>query len=99
MIKRVKCALVSFLLFSLPAMIAWAATGEEKAPNFAARQVKTEGLSAFNAFFAVWYNSNKIIFAAIVTVLMGLAGAAIAFITEILLKRVGLDVSKIEHNE
>jgi hypothetical protein len=65
----------------------------------ATRQVKLVGLSAVNAFFAGWYNDNKWIFAIIVTVIMGVVGGVIALLTDIGLKVIGMDVSKIEHHE
>jgi hypothetical protein len=90
--------MLNFLLLALPAL-AWAAEPGEKVADFAKNQVKVEGLSAMNAFFATWYNSNKMVFAIIVTVVMGLLGGIIAFVTDIFLKAVGLDVSKIDHHE
>ena len=50
-------------------------------------------------FFAGWYNDNKWVFAIIVTVIMGLIGGIIAFVTDIFLKAAGLDVSKMDHHE
>jgi hypothetical protein len=78
--------------------LAWAAAGE-KVPDMATRTVKVEGLSAINRFFASWYNTNKWVFAIIVTVLMCLVGVAIAAVTDVLLKNIGMEVSKIEHHE
>lgn len=96
--RKLNVLMLNFLLLALPAL-AWAAAPGEKAPDMAARQVKVEGLSFLNAFFAGWYNDNKIVFAIIVTVLMGAVGGIIAFVTDIILKVVGMDVSKIEHHE
>ncbi len=87
----------NFFLLAGPGL-AWAAGGE-KAPDMAQRQVKLDGLSSINYFFASWYNSNKWVFAIIVTLLMCLIGVMIAFVTDIILKAVGMEVSKIEHHE
>ena len=96
--KRVCVILLNLCLLGLPAL-AWAAEPGEKVPDMATRQVTTVGLSAINLFFAGWYNDNKWVFAIIVTVMMGLMGGIIAFVTDIFLKTVGLDVSKMDHHE
>lgn len=96
--KKLPALILNFLLLALPALV-WAAGPGEKAPDMATRQVKVEGLSFINAFFAGWYNDNKMVFAIIVTVIMGLVGGIIAFVTDIILKFIGMDVSKIEHHE
>jgi hypothetical protein len=90
--------MLNFLLLAAPTAQVWAAGGKAP-PDMAARQVKMAGLSAINAFFAGWYNDNKMVFAIIVTVIMGAVGGLIAFVTDIILKIVGMDVSKIEHHE
>ena len=96
--KRLWAVIINLLLLAAPAL-AWAAGPGEKVPDMGARKVATAGLSAINMFFAGWYNDNKWIFAIIVTVIMGLMGGIIAFVTDIFLKAAGLDVSKIDHHE
>lgn len=96
--KRIWAIIFNFLLLTAPALV-WAAEPGEKIPDMATRQVATVGLSAINMFFAGWYNDNKWVFAIIVTVIMGLIGGIIAFVTDIFLKAAGLDVSKMEHHE
>ena len=97
MMRKALIALFNLLLLGLPAL-AWAAGGE-KVPDMAARQVPDVGLGAVNHFFAQWYNDNKMIYALIVTVIMCALGMLIALVTDILLKAIGMDVSKIEHHE
>lgn len=97
--KRLNLLLLSLGLLLITAVLAGAAEPGEKAVDLGARQVKMEGLSLINAFFAGWYNSNKYVFVVIVTVVMGVIGALIAFVTDLFLKAVGMDVSKIEHHE
>ena len=96
--KRLWAIIINFLLLTAPALV-WAADPGEKIPDMATRQVATAGLSAMNLFFAGWYNDNKWVFAIIVTVIMGVIGVIIAFVTDIFLKRAGLDVSKMDHHE
>jgi len=97
-LKRLWTIIINLLLLTAPALV-WAADPGEKMVDMGTRQVATAGLSAINLFFAGWYNDNKWVFAIIVTVLMGLVGGIIAFITDIFLKAAGLDVSKMDHHE
>lgn len=96
--KRLWVILCNLCLLGLPSLV-WAAGPGEKVPDMATRKVATVGLSAINLFFAGWYNDNKWVFAIIVTVIMGLIGGIIAFVTDIFLKAAGLDVSKMDHHE
>ena len=96
--KRLWVIFLNFLLLGLPVTMVWAAAGE-KSPDLSKHTVKVEGLNTINHFFAVTYNENKLLFAVIVTVLMGLIGVLIAAVTDVILKVVGLEVSKIEHHE
>ncbi len=95
--RKALITIFNLLLLGLPAL-AWAAGGE-KVPDMSARQVPDAGLGAINHFFASWYNSNKYVYAIIVTIIMCLLGMLIALVTDILLKAVGMEVSKIEHHE
>jgi hypothetical protein len=97
-LKRLWVIFFNLGLLALPSLV-WAAGPGEKVPDMATRKVATAGLSAFNLFFAGWYNDNKWVFAIIVTVMMGLMGGIIAFVTDIFLKAAGLDVSKMDHHE
>jgi hypothetical protein len=97
-LKRLWVIIINLLLLTAPALV-WAAGPGEKVPDMGTRKVTTVGLSGMNMFFAGWYNDNKWIFAIIVTVIMGLMGAIIAFVTDIFLKAAGLDVSKMDHHE
>ena len=96
--KRLWVILFNLCLLGLPSLV-WAAGPGEKVPDMGSRQVATAGLSAINLFFAQWYNDNLWVYAIIVTVLMGLMGGIIAFVTDIFLKMIGMDVSKMDHHE
>ncbi|OGP70197.1 MAG: hypothetical protein A2Y80_04505 [Deltaproteobacteria bacterium RBG_13_58_19] len=97
--KNLGAIIVNFFLLTIPLALAWAAEPGEKTADFATKQVKVAGLNAVNYFFASYYNENKLMFAIIVTVIMGAVGGIIAFVTDRILKIVGMDVSKIEHHE
>ena len=98
MLKRLLMVFLNFLLLAAPGAMAYAAGGE-KVPDMATHKVKMAGLSAINAFFAGWYNDNKYVFALIVTFIMLAVGMMIALVTDVILKIIGMDVSKIEHHE
>jgi hypothetical protein len=98
MLKRFLVVIMNSYLLLLPTL-AWSAAPGEKAPDMAVRQVKLEGLGFLNHFFAGWYNDNKMVFAIIVTVIMGVVGMLIALVTDVILKNIGMEVSKIEHHE
>lgn len=94
--KRLGIIIFNFFLLTVPATLVWAAS--EKA-ELLDKKLDLSKLSGVNHFFAKWYNENMWVYAIIVTVLMGVMGGIIAFVTDIFLKMVGLDVSKMEHHE
>ena len=95
-LKRLIVIILNFALLTLSANLVWAAGEKAEALE---KKVRLEGLSSLNYFFAKWYNDNLWIYATIVTVLMAVVGMLIALVTDIFLKAIGLQVSKIEHHE
>jgi hypothetical protein len=96
-LKRLWIIIFNLLLLGLP-VLAWASGGGEKATKLE-RKVDLANLSGLNYLFASWYNDNIWLYAIIATVLMGVIGLIIALVTDIILKMIGLEVSKIEHHE
>jgi hypothetical protein len=96
-LKRWSAIILNFLLLAAPALV-WAAEGLD-VPEELGKKVDLANLSGINYFFAQWYNDNLWVYATIVTVLMGVVGFAIALVTDVILKMVGMEVSKIEHHE
>jgi hypothetical protein len=96
-LKRLRIIIFNLLLLGLP-VLAWAGGGGEKA-TMLERKVDLTNLSGINYLFASWYNDNIWLYAIIVTVLMGVVGLGIALGTDIILKMIGMEVSKIEHHE
>ena len=80
----------------MPATLVFAA--EEKA-ELLEKKVDLTNLSGLNYFFGKWYNENLWVYALIVTMLMGVVGLLIAVGTDLILKMIGMEVSKIEHHE
>ena len=93
--KRLAVIIFNFFLLTMPALV-WAAAEKAEALE---KKINLGNLGGINYFFAKWYNENMWVYAILVTVLMGVMGAIIAFVTDIFLKMVGLDVSKMEHHE
>ncbi len=93
--KRILVVIFNFFLLSLPTLV-WAAAEKAEAME---HKVNLTGLTGINHFFGKWYNDNLWVYATMVTVLMGVVGMLIALVTDIFLKMVGLEVSKIEHHE
>jgi len=96
-VKRFSVIIINFLLLGVPALVC-AGEGLD-IPEELNKKVDLANLGGLNYFFAKWYNDNLWVYATIVTVLMGLAGFAIALVTDVILKMIGMEVSKIEHHE
>ncbi len=95
--KRFYIIIFNLLLLGLPTL-AGAAEGLD-VPEALEKKVDLSKLSGLNYLFAKWYNENIWLYAIIVTVLMGAIGLIIALSTDIILKMIGMEVSKIEHHE
>ena len=95
--KRLSVIIFNFLLLSVPTLV-WAAEGLD-VPEELGKKVDLSNLSSINYFFAKWYNDNLWVYATIVTVLMGVVGLVIAVGADVILKMIGMEVSKIEHHE
>jgi hypothetical protein len=63
------------------------------------RQVNTAKLTGIDQWLANIYNSQKFVFAIIVTTTMATVGILFALIADIILKVLGLEVTKIQHHE
>ena len=96
--KRLQVILFNFLLLLVPGALAWAGEGLD-IPEELGKKVDLTKLTGINYFFAHWYNDNIWLYAIVVTLLMGLLGLAIALVTDIILKVIGMEVHKIEHHE
>ena len=95
--KRLRIIIFNVLLLSLPVW-AWAGGGGKAATKLD-RKVDLANLTGLNHLLASWYNDSIWLYAIVATVLMGVIGLIIALVTDVILKMVGLEVSKIEHHE
>jgi hypothetical protein len=96
-VKKFSAIILNFLLLAVPALV-WAGEGLD-VPEELGKKVDLANLSGINHFFAQWYNENLWVYATIVTALMGLLGLAIALVTDVILKMIGMEVHKMEHHE
>jgi ABC-type phosphate/phosphonate transport system permease subunit len=95
--KRFSVIIINFLLLGVPALVC-AAEGLE-IPDELNKKINLANLSGFSHFFAKWYNDNLWVYAIMVTLLMGIVGLTIAVVADVILKMIGMEVSKIEHLE
>ena len=93
--KRLWVVIFNLGLLGLPTL-AFAAAEKAEALE---KKIDVTKLGGLNYFFASWYNDNMWLYAIIVTVLMGVIGLAIAVVTDLILKMIGMEVHKIEHHE
>jgi hypothetical protein len=59
----------------------------------------TSKLEGIRLWLTNLYNDQRLFFALVVTLSMGLIGIIIAFVTDFILKLFGLEVGKIQHHE
>jgi ABC-type phosphate/phosphonate transport system permease subunit len=71
----------------------------EKDETALTMKAKTEKLSGINLFIANLYNEDRVLYAALVTVVMAVLGTSLAFLTDLALKALGLEVARISHRE
>lgn len=62
-------------------------------------KVDISNLTGLRLWIVNLYNDERLLFALLVTFVMAGVGISIAFITDIILKLFGLEVTKIEHHE
>ena len=77
----------------------WASGEGLDIPESLEKKVSLEGLSGISLFFAKTYNDNLSLYALICTVLMAAVGVSIAYVVDLILKAIGMEVGKIEHKE
>ena len=62
-------------------------------------KVDTRNLSGVDLLIANLYNDDKVLYATVVTLVMAVLGTSLAFLTDLVLKALGLEVSRISHRE
>jgi len=62
-------------------------------------KVDTKNLSGVNLWIADLYNNDRLMYSIVVTLVMAILGTTMAFGTDLILKMLGMDVTKISHRE
>ena len=96
--KRLCVIIFNFFLLTVPSSLLWASEGLD-IPKELGKKIDLTNLSRIDYFFAHWYNDNLWVYAIMVTALMGFLGLAIALVTDVILKMIGMEIHKIEHHE
>ena len=87
-----------FLFVSIPKSPA-ASEGSEKESTALNQKIDTSRLSGIDQWIAEMYNGDRTLYAIVVTLVMAALGASLAFLTDLVLKALGLEVSRISHRE
>lgn len=95
--KRIFFYFLLITLYLIQHSFAFAGGGHEGEPI--PGTVRLDKLSGISLWLAQLYNDDKLLFAILVTVSMGVIGLIIGNLTDFILKIFGLDVSKISHHE
>ena len=75
------------------------AIASEKQETALTMKADTNHLSGINLFIARLYNEDRVLYATMVTLVMAVLGTSLAFVTDLVLKALGLEVSRISHRE
>ena len=75
------------------------AMANEKEETTLSLKIDTKKLSGINLVIARMYNEDRVLYAAMVTIVMAVLGTVLAFLTDLVLKALGLEVSRISHRE
>ncbi len=98
---RLRTGLALTVLLVIPALLT--ASEGNGVPEALKRTISLDGLSGFNRVIAEIYNSQhwgqRWLYALSCTATMAVVGIVIAFVTNLLLKALGLEVHKISHRE
>ena len=88
------------LIFQFAPLVARASSGEGlDVPEALNHKVPLEGLAGLSLLFSKLYNENLWLFAIVCTVLMAVVGMAIALVTDVILKAMGMETEKLVHRE
>ena len=95
--RRLHLCLAAAVLLAAPALLV--ANEGLHVPEALRKTVSEEGLSGISLFFARAYNENSWLYAFYCTATIAIVGIVIAFVTDLMLKAIGLEVHKIQHKE
>ena len=96
--RKLWALLISWALLAPTLVLAGGGEGLD-VPEGLDKKVPLEGLGTVARFIARTYNDNLVLYALYCTAAMAVIGVTIAFVTDILLAAMGMEVHKIEHKE
>lgn len=62
-------------------------------------KIDTRNLTGIEYLIADMYNNDRVLYAIVVTLVMATLGTGMAYLTDLILKALGLEVSRISHRE
>jgi ABC-type phosphate/phosphonate transport system permease subunit len=80
-------------------LLPWPVLASEEPATALEHRVNTAGLSGIDLTLAHYYNERRLLYAVVTTVAMAVCGVVIAFVVDLVLGRLGLRVSKLDHRE
>lgn len=99
-IKKIFIVITLCCVFSSALYVTYAGEGiGGKDVTAISKKIDTKDLSGVNLWIADLYNNNRVMYAVVVTLVMAALGSILAFGTDLVLKRFGMNVSKISHSE
>ncbi len=94
---KLRTGLAVAVLVAVPALVT-ASEGLD-VPAALEKTVSLDGLTGISLFCARAYNDNLWLYAIYCTASMGIVGMVIAFVTDLILRAIGMEVHKIAHRE
>lgn len=78
---------------------AYSFSASQKQESAFENKVDTSNLSGIEYLIASIYNNNRLMYAIVVTGVMAILGTIMSYLTDLVLKALGLEVSRISHRE
>ena len=86
-----------FLFLLIAAYVSYSSgTGAEGSLN---HKASTNGLNGFDLYVVNLYNHHRLMLAILTTLIMGIVGIVISFISDYIMKLFGFKISRMEHRE
>ena len=85
--RKLMVVLLCCLILLPITLLAGGGHGEDEEVS---RVISTEGKSGISLFFVTMYNDHRLIFALMVTAIMAILGMAVATVTDVFLRAVGV---------
>ncbi len=98
--------LILLILISLCLSCLWSGSNKTYAGEIGGKEqaalnltIDTKELTGVNLWIVEMYNNDRTLYAIVVTLVMATLGSIMAFGTDLILKRFGMNVTRISHHE